>query len=188
MWRDSRQSIVGRITRRAAAGVFDPYPLAAVARELTRRYTPRVPFALTLVEVPRLRIRLFRTPEISWEHLVAACSVPGLFPPVRIGGKHFVDGGLLGAMPLWAAAETGAGRVVAVDALPAMPSRLLRAAVRAIRRIAPPVPATVPARTVRIGRNQSLGSVRDALHWDAANVERWMAWGADDAARCFRLE
>jgi predicted acylesterase/phospholipase RssA len=99
-----------------------------------------------------------------------------------------VDGGLLGAMPLWAAAEMGAERVVAVDALPKLPSPVLRAAVRMVQRIAPRVPAAVPARIVRIGRDTPLGSVRDALYWSPANVERWMAWGADDAARCFRLE
>jgi predicted acylesterase/phospholipase RssA len=63
---------------------------------------------LTVVEAPRLRSHIVRGPEISWQHLAATCSIPVVFPPVRIGGKLSVDGGFLGALPLWAAEEMGA--------------------------------------------------------------------------------
>jgi len=188
VWRDPRLAGVGRFARRLAAGILDAGPLATLIRELATRYTPRVPFALTVVEVPRLRLRLLKTPEITWEHLLAACAVPAVFPPVRIGGRLCVDGGLLGALPLWAADEMGAERVVAVDVLPAMPSRVLRASVRLAQRFAPPPPASQARVVARIAHGEPLGSVREALYWNRARAERWMEWGAADAARDFRLE
>ena len=32
--------------------------------------------------------------------VMASCALPGLFPPVEIGGGHFIDGGLVAGMPL----------------------------------------------------------------------------------------
>ncbi|MBM6403425.1 patatin-like phospholipase family protein [Phycicoccus sp. CSK15P-2] len=43
--------------------------------------------------------------------VVASCSVPGLFPPVEIGGAHFLDGGLVHSIPVGRAVELGATRV-----------------------------------------------------------------------------
>lgn len=40
--------------------------------------------------------------------LLASSAVPGLFPPVRIGAHHFVDGGLVDSIPLARAVEAGA--------------------------------------------------------------------------------
>lgn len=41
----------------------------------------------------------------------ASASVPGLFPPVRLYGENFVDGGLLLNAPLYPALNTGANRI-----------------------------------------------------------------------------
>jgi NTE family protein len=43
--------------------------------------------------------------------VVASCSVPGLLPPVRIGGEHFVDGGLVNSIPVGRAVSLGAKNV-----------------------------------------------------------------------------
>src|SRR5882724_11912167 len=88
-------------------GLIRPDTLHAKARELFARYQPRVPFGLTVTEVPRLRQRLVRNGSVTWRHLAATCSIPFCFPPVEIQGAHYVDGGFLGALPLWAAAEMG---------------------------------------------------------------------------------
>ncbi len=45
----------------------------------------------------------------------AASSFPGLFRPVEIGGREFVDGGVLSPVPVETAIELGADIVVAVD-------------------------------------------------------------------------
>ncbi|HET8649475.1 MAG TPA: patatin-like phospholipase family protein [Gemmatimonadales bacterium] len=50
--------------------------------------------------------------------LYAACALPVMYPPGRIGGREYVDGGLRSPLPLAQAAELGADLVIAVDAGP----------------------------------------------------------------------
>ena len=45
----------------------------------------------------------------------ASSSVPGVFQPVRIGGREFVDGGLVSPVPAKVARDLGADFVIAVD-------------------------------------------------------------------------
>ncbi len=45
----------------------------------------------------------------------ASCSVPGVFQPALIGGKRYVDGGLVSPVPVDAARQIGADLVIAVD-------------------------------------------------------------------------
>jgi NTE family protein len=45
----------------------------------------------------------------------ASSSVPGLFQPVRIGGREYVDGGLVSPVPVKVARSLGADFVIAVD-------------------------------------------------------------------------
>lgn len=45
----------------------------------------------------------------------ASSSVPGVFQPVTIGGREFVDGGLTSPVPVRAARDMGAEIVIAVD-------------------------------------------------------------------------
>jgi NTE family protein len=45
----------------------------------------------------------------------ASSSVPGIFQPVRIGGREFVDGGLVSPVPAKVARDMGADLVIAVD-------------------------------------------------------------------------
>lgn len=40
--------------------------------------------------------------------LLASSSIPGLFPPVALGGEHFYDGGLVNSVPISRAIERGA--------------------------------------------------------------------------------
>jgi len=43
--------------------------------------------------------------------LLASSAVPGLFPPVEVGGKHYVDGGVVNSIPLSRAFALGATTV-----------------------------------------------------------------------------
>lgn len=43
--------------------------------------------------------------------VLASCAVPGLLPSVRIGDRHFMDGGLVASVPVGRAVELGATRV-----------------------------------------------------------------------------
>jgi NTE family protein len=43
--------------------------------------------------------------------VLASSAVPGLMPPMRIGGEHFVDGGVVNSIPVGRAVELGAGTI-----------------------------------------------------------------------------
>jgi NTE family protein len=174
-WRDPR---IGRILQFGphAAGLLRPQPLYEKARELFDRFQPRMPFAMPLVEVPSLRVRLVREREVTWRHLAAAASIPTGYPPVAIDGRWYVDGGLRSSLPLWAAEEMGATEAIAVNCLTAWPFRAFRAVVR------PRLPSA-KLRVTRIEPSEPLGSIRDALVWSPANIERWIAQGERDANR-----
>jgi NTE family protein len=43
--------------------------------------------------------------------VLASAAVPGLLPPMRIDGEHFIDGGIVNSIPVGRAIELGAGTV-----------------------------------------------------------------------------
>ena len=43
--------------------------------------------------------------------VLASASVPGILPPVEIGGEHFIDGGIVNSIPVSRAIELGAKRI-----------------------------------------------------------------------------
>src|ERR1039457_3265762 len=88
-------------------GCIDPAALARQVQDWYTRFKPRVPFSATVVEVPRLRLVRVPLEQITPAHLMASCAVPFGYPPVRINGKLYVDGGPRHIHPLWAAPEKG---------------------------------------------------------------------------------
>ena len=162
-----------------STGLLRPETLHQKSRDLFTRYRPRIPFGLTVVEVPRLRTRLVRDSEITWQHLAASCSIPFFFSPARIDGKYYVDGGFRGALPLWAAEAMGATRAIAVNALT---HPLFRAVHTVLDRRRPSAARGV----IRIEPSEPLGSLRDAVVWSAPTIARWFALGERDGARALR--
>jgi NTE family protein len=43
--------------------------------------------------------------------LLASCAIPGVFPPVKVGGRELVDGGVANHTPIETAVELGARRI-----------------------------------------------------------------------------
>jgi NTE family protein len=153
--------------------VFRAEPLCRCARDLASRFQPQIPFGLTIVEARSLQVQLLRDHEIGWQHLAATCAVPFLFPPVSIGGRRYVDGGLMGALPVWAAEEMGATRVVAINCLHGLPFRILRGVLRPRR-------PSAALRVVTIQPSERLGSLLSSLVWSRRTIERWIALGERD--------
>jgi NTE family protein len=153
-----------------------PQGLYEKAREICDRFPTRTPFALTMVEVPSLRLQIVRERDITWRHLAASGSIPCVFPPVEIDGRRFVDGGFRGGLPLWAAEQVGATRAIALNVLNTPLFRMLRRTMWARN-------ASAALHVVCIEPSERLGSLRDALVWNAKNIERWMALGERDARR-----
>ncbi len=164
-------------------GLFDGHTFITGVQEFHARYQPRIPIGVVLTEVPRLVPRLFQTGEITWQHLAASCAIPLGLPAQRIGGRRYVDGGLLGTLPLWPAAQMGAARAIAVNALPFLPSRVLRAGVSAVRKLSPRVPAAGSLEVVMIVPEGGLGTVSDAIRWSRDNILRMIDRGSADARR-----
>lgn len=168
-----------KMPRSPFEGVLDGAPIQGVVRELYNRFPPRLDYGVVITDLVRLRPRLVRTPDVTWQHLAASCAVLGVLDQPRIGGRVYSDGGLLGSLPLWAALEMGAARIVAIQALPRMPSALLRIAVGGLRKLArfrPRLPETVEV--IRLAPREPLGSARDAIRWRREHIERWLAQGA----------
>jgi NTE family protein len=157
-------------------GWLRPEALYEKARKLHAAGPARMPFGLTAVEMPQMRVRLFREGEITWKHLAATAAIPLSFPPVQLGGKWYVDGGAKGSLPLWAAEEMGATHAIGVNCLTLFPFRLMRAVVR------PRQPSSkLDVRLIEPAR--PLGSLKDGVVWKASNVERWIEQGVKDANR-----
>lgn len=153
-----------------------PELLRETARELFARFQPRTRYGLTVVEVPRMKPVLVRDADVTPLHLAATASIPLMFPPVRIDGKLYVDGGLVGALPLWAAEKMGATRVIALNVLTTLPFRALRTVIR-------PPRASRTLEVILLEPSTPLGTVRAAATWSAADIERWIKLGEQDATR-----
>lgn len=66
-----------------------------------------VPFECVAASIERAAEQWFdRGPLVP--ALLASASIPGVFPPVEIGGEHFYDGGLVNSIPISKAIERGA--------------------------------------------------------------------------------
>lgn len=162
--------------------VSDLKQLSANLRELTERCTLTTEFAVVVTDLLRLKPRVYRGREVTWRHLAASCAVPLAFAPVAIEGRLMLDGGLLNPLPVWAAVELGATEILALHALPEIPSVWLQPFVRVFRGIFgvhPPVPPQVRCTTIL--PRKKLGSLHDALHWERGNIERWLQQGYEDA-------
>jgi NTE family protein len=153
----------------------------ARVQELFTRYSPRMPFGVVVVEAASMRSRLMQADEITWRHLAASCSIPVIFPAQRIGAKRYIDGGLLNVLPLWAAREMGATRVIAINAMPAIPNPVLRVAAEAMRWIRPQERMPVEGMDViHISPSEPLGSLWELVRWKRDCIERWIDVGYRD--------
>jgi NTE family protein len=167
-------------------GWFDPVPLRAQAESILAEFVPKVPFGLVLIRLPRLRTVLVKYPHITAAHLQATCSIPLFLPSVRIDGKRFLDGGLLEKMPLWAAVEMGATRIIAIDALPRVGDWWLRAGRDAARIFKPRRRYPLHVQITVVRPSGYLGDARDAVFWKRENVARWIEMGRRDTENAMR--
>ena len=94
--------------------LLDPAPLRALlARELPypRLEQARVPCHIVATDVlDGSEVVLSSGPTV--EALLASAAIPGVFPPVEVGGRHLIDGGISSNTPLSTAIGLGAKRVV----------------------------------------------------------------------------
>jgi predicted acylesterase/phospholipase RssA len=94
----------GRRIERAAIRLYGDRVAEALPRELTVMTTD-----LLAREAVPMRSGLLR------DITRASAAVPGLLPPVRVGDRILVDGGVTGNLPVGALAAEGVGPVIAVN-------------------------------------------------------------------------
>ena len=140
-----------------------PDALYEKARQLHTLGPPKIPFGLTLVEAPRMRVRLFRDGEITWQHLAATASIPLSFPPVESAASGMWTEGLRDRFRFGRRRRWARTRAIAINCLTLLPFRLVRAIVR------PPRPSANLAVTL-IEPSRPLGSLKDGVIWKADNV------------------
>ena len=163
-----------RWPKRALSGMLDARAFDEFLVRLCAEHTPRAGYGCALTELGRLRRRLVLYPEAGWRHVAASCALFGLLPQIRLNGRLYTDGGLLGALPLWAAAEVGATRVLGVDIW--NPGEWEQHESHGVR-------------TLLVRPRRALGSWVDMLHFSAENAARWVEMGrADGAAALPRIE
>ncbi len=168
-------------------GWFDPAPLRAQAEEIRGRYEPRMPFGLVVIQLPRLSAHLVKYPDVTAAHLQATCSIPLFLPSVEIEGRRYLDGGLFEKLPIWAALEMGATRIIAIDSLPNVGKWWLHLGINiahAFKHVLGPrrsYPRDLDL-TI-IAPSEMLGDANDAVFWKRENVQRWVEMGNRDAVR-----
>lgn len=152
VWREVvREGVLWeRPVRKAAKIARNPTHLLTHAPLATvlERYLPvheiedlQVPFQCVAARIEDSRETWFQRGAIA-PAVLASCSVPGLFPPVRIDGGHYLDGGLVHSIPVGRAIELGAnvihvlqvGRVEQPLAVPRMPWEVASVAFEISRR------------------------------------------------------
>lgn len=69
-----------------------------------------VPFQCVAAEIEAAASRWFSSGPIA-PAVAASCAVPGLFAPVAIDGRHYLDGGLVHSIPVGRALTLGATRI-----------------------------------------------------------------------------
>jgi NTE family protein len=183
-------------------GVLDSRPLQRAIRHIHESYPLRIEpsthteFAMVVTDLVKLRPRIVPGREVTWQHLVATTAIVGIFDQIRLGGRLTSDGGLLSAVPLWAAAELGAQKAVVIDVLPEPPGLVAKTFVGAMRMLSP-FRAIVPPgiEVIRIAPPALLGRPLESLYWSHRNAARWIAQGQEDASRvehsivnCFERE
>jgi len=81
----------------------------------------KVPYAAVAVDVAAGRTVVFRSGPIA-PAVHASCAIPGVFVPVTIGGRTYVDGGVMNPVPADVVRSMGADVVIAVAIPAATPS------------------------------------------------------------------
>jgi NTE family protein len=87
-----------------------------------------VPFQCVAASIERAAEQWFSEGPLA-EAVLASAAVPGVLPPVEIGGEHYIDGGVVNSIPISRAVELGAtdiyvlhvGRIAAPLTVPKTP-------------------------------------------------------------------
>jgi NTE family protein len=92
--------------------LYSPVPFRRQLREhLPETFEElRIPFQCVAASIERAGAHWFSSGSLA-DAVMASSAVPGLLPPVQIGGEHFLDGGLVHSIPVGRALALGAKEI-----------------------------------------------------------------------------
>jgi NTE family protein len=106
------ETILGRAARLARSGTH-LHSLEPLGQMLSQMLPGKdfadlaLPFQCVAASIEHASARWFTAGPVI-PAVLASCAVPGLLPPVEIGGEHFFDGGLVDSIPVGRALALGA--------------------------------------------------------------------------------
>lgn len=89
----------------------------------TRFEDLRLPLAVVAADIVARQEVVFREGAV-WSAVLASMSIPGVFPPQRLGGRTLVDGGVINPVPASVTADMGADVLIAVKLASHAPAAL----------------------------------------------------------------
>ena len=69
-----------------------------------------VPFECVAASIERAAEHWFSEGSLV-DAILASCAVPGILPPVKLNGEHFIDGGIVNSIPIGRAVDLGATEI-----------------------------------------------------------------------------
>lgn len=172
-----------RIPRRISDGVIDSDNLVAWIKAECMATVPKRDFGIVLTRCRDLKPILFQSPVIRWQHIATSCAVPVFLRHFEIDGEYYTDGGFVDPLPLQAAIDMGATRIITVNLLKHRPW-FVRSFVQGIRTWTRyRLPDCRAVRVLDISPVGRLGTAWDSIHWNRANAQRWIDDGRGVADR-----
>ena len=175
-----------KLPLRPTEGIIDDSELAALIEQVCHDWHPKIPLGVVATRLRTLTPELFQG-EIGCRHLGASCAVPFFLRLHQLDGAVYADGGLLDPLPLWAAVQMGAMRIVAVNVMEHRP-RAIRAVVKGLNCLSP-FKAQLPKdhEVIRIAPSSALGPASESIFWEGDRAARWIQAGREDARKLKHL-
>lgn len=130
LWREFRLRKAVRpnwrwpLSPRTRPGFLDLSPMRAILRHelpVTRFEDLDIPLTIVTTDLASGAAHYWGGEGDLVEPLIASMSLPGVFPPVRLGGSLHIDGGVADNAPLGRARQLGAERVFMIECACATP-------------------------------------------------------------------
>ena len=173
-----------RLRRSLRSGALEAFSVTATELATSRSIVfcegPDDEHALFGGTNPHFRPRRAR---IGAEHVLASAAIPLLFPPVKVGGRHYLDGGLGMNTPLRPALRLGADKVLVLSL------RYHRSATEA-EEMGNQYGSAMPTWAQVVGKTMSTVLLDRCAH-DVERLERvnrMLAWGVERFGEDFRAE
>ena len=94
---------------REVPNVHVPYDLDAL-----NRFEGDVEAAVTNIKTGKPEYLKVTSYDENWSVILASCALPIMFPPVTIGGKTYLDGGITDSIPYMHALDKGCDKIIVI--------------------------------------------------------------------------